>query len=298
MKGSVMFPVNPDKKSFGKTLLNSALLLAGSIIFALNMNTFIAAGDLVPGGFSGLSILIQGLFQKYLNIEIPFSVLNIGFNLVPALIAFRLVGKRFTILSCFSIFLSSILVDLLPKYEIVDDPLLIAVFGAIFGAIGIVLILNSGASSGGTDFIAMSLAAKFQTSNSFTYMLLFSATVILIYGWQFGMDKALYSIIYQFCYTQVINTFYKRYKKKTLFIITEDPEQLSKALIEITNHSATVWPGDGAYTKKHRYVVYTVLSDNDIRKISRYISQNMPGTFVNVLNSDEVIGNFFIRPLD
>jgi len=45
-------------------------------------------------------------------------------------------------------------------------------------------------------------------------------------------------------------------------------------------------------------VVYTVLSDNDIRKISRYISQNMPGTFVNVLNSDEVIGNFFIRPLD
>lgn len=286
------------KKGLGKVFFQWLLLLTGSIIFALNMNTFIAAGDLVPGGFSGLSILIQDLCAKYFHITIPFSVLNIGFNLLPAIMAFRLVGKRFTVLSCLSIFLSSVLVDLLPVYEIVDDPLLISVFGAIFGAVGIVLVLNSGASSGGTDFIAMSLAAKFKTSNSFNYMLYFSAAIILIYGWQFGMDKALYSIIYQFCYTQVINTFYKRYKKKTLFIITEDPEQLSQALIDITNHSATIWPGDGAYTQKHRYVIYTVLSDSDVRKISRYIDQHMPGTFVNVLNSNEVIGNFFIRPLE
>ncbi|MBU5434534.1 YitT family protein [Pseudoflavonifractor sp. MSJ-37] len=275
-----------------------AMLLAGSVIFALNMNTFITAGDLVPGGFSGLSILIQSLFQRWFHIELPFSVLNVGFNLIPAFIAFHYVGRRFTVLSFFSIFLSSVLVDVLPKYEIVDDPLLIAVFGAIFGGVGIVLVLNSGASSGGTDFIAMSMAAKFKNANSFNYMLYFSAAIILIYGWQFGMDKALYSIIYQFCYTQVINAGYKRYKKKTLFIVTDDPEQLTDALIRIANHSATVWPGEGAYTKKHRYVVYTVLSDSDIRKISLYIDQHMPGTFVNVMDSHEVLGNFYIRPIE
>lgn len=274
------------------------MLLAGSVIFAINMNTFIAAGDLVPGGFSGLSILIQSICERFFHISLPFSVLNITFNVIPAVVAFRLVGKRFTILSCGSIFLSSILVDLLPKYDIVNDPLLISVFGAIFGGIGIVLVLNSGASSGGTDFIAMSIAAKFKSSNSFNYVLYFSAAVILTYGILFGMDKALYSIIYQFCYTQVINALYKRYKKKTLFIVTDDPEQLSKALIELTNHSATCWSGEGAYTKKDRYVVYTVLSDGDIRRISRYIADHMPHTFVNVLNSTEVIGNFFIRPLN
>lgn len=273
------------------------MLLTGSVIFAVNMNTFIAAGDLVPGGFSGLSILIQSVFERFLHISIPFSVLNITFNLIPAAIAFRLVGKRFTLLSCLSIFLSSILVDLLPKYDIVDDPLLISIFGAICGGVGIVLVLNSGASSGGTDFIAMSIAAKFKSNVGFNYVLYFSATVILLYGALFGMDKALYSIIYQFCYTQVINAMYKRYKKKTLFIVTDDPEHLSKALIEITNHSATFWTGEGAYTKRQRYVVYTVLSDSDVRKISRYIADNMSDTFVNVVNSNEVIGNFFIRPL-
>lgn len=289
--------MNQKSISIWKTGFDYVLLLTGSIIFAINMNTFIAAGDLVPGGFSGLSILIQGVCQKFFHVSIPFSVLNIGFNLIPALIAFKCVGKRFTLLSCFSIFFSSVLVDLLPKYEIVDDPLLISIFGAIFGGVGIIMVLNSGASSGGTDFIAMSLAAKYKNTNSFNYMLYFSAAIILIYGLLFGMDKALYSIIYQFCYTQVINALYKRYKKKTLFIITEDPEQLSTALIELTHHSATVWPGDGAYTKTQKYVVYTVLSDNDIRKISRYIALHMPGTFVNVLNSTEVIGQFFIQPL-
>lgn len=274
------------------------MLLAGSVIFAINMNTFIAAGDLVPGGFSGLSILIQSIFEQFLHITIPFSVLNITFNVIPAVVAFRLVGKRFTLLSCVSIFLSSILVDLLPKYDLVNDPLLISVFGAICGGVGIVLVLNSGASSGGTDFIAMSIAAKFKSSNGFNYVLYFSATVILIYGILFGMDKALYSIIYQFCYTQVINALYKRYKKKTLFIVTDDPEQLSKALIDITNHSATCWTGEGAYTHKQRYVVYTVLSDSDVHRISRYIGDHMPNTFVNVVNSTEVIGNFFIRPLE
>ena len=279
-------------------ILHGLMLLAGSVIFAVNMNTFIAAGDLVPGGFSGLSILIQSIFEHFFHISLPFSVLNITFNAIPAVIAFRLVGKRFTLLSCVSIFLSSILVDLLPKYDIVNDPLLISVFGAICGGIGIVLVLNSGASSGGTDFIAMSIAAKYKSSNGFNYVLYFSATVILIYGVLFGMDKALYSIIYQFCYTQVINALYKRYKKKTLFIVTDDPEQLSKALIELTNHSATCWSGEGAYTHKQRYVVYTVLSDSDVRRISRYIADNMHNTFVNVVNSTEVIGNFFIRPLE
>lgn len=295
-KGLVYHKVN--KKSIWRTGFDYVLLLMGSVIFALNMNTFIAAGDLVPGGFSGLAILIQSIFRTFFHVSLPFSLLNIAFNLVPALIAFKFVGKRFTLLSCFSILLSSFLVDALPKYEIVSDPLLISVFGAIFGSIGVVMVLNSGASSGGTDFIAMSVAAKYKNSNAFNYVLYFSAAIILIYGLLFGMDKALYSIIYQFCYTQVINTLYKRYKKKTLFIITEEPDQLSKALIDLTHHSATVWAGDGAYSKKHKYVVYTVLSDSDIRKISNYIAKHMPGTFVNVLNSTEVIGQFFIQPLE
>lgn len=279
-----------------KNSLNIFFILLGSILFAINLNTFVVAGSLVPGGFSGLSILIQQVFIKYLNIKIPFSLLNITFNLFPAIIAYKYVGKRFTLFSCGSLVISSLLVDIIPEYTITGDILLICVFGGILGGFACSLILNSGASTGGTDFIAMSISAKYKIS-AFNYMFIFSAIIIIIYGILFGMDKALYSIIYQFCYTQVLNSLYKKFKKKTLFIITDNPKELTSKLIELTNHSATLWSGEGAYTKNQRYIVYTVLSDNDIKKISNYIEKNMPNTFVNILNSGEIIGNFFIKPI-
>ena len=281
-----------------RSVLDLLLLLLGSAIFALNMNTFIAAGDLVPGGFSGLSILIQGIARKFFHVSIPFSVLNIGLNAIPAILSYRLVGKRFTLLSCFNIFFFSLLVDLLPKYEIVDDPLLVAVFGAILGGVAISLVLNSGASSGGTDFIAMSISAKYKTTNAFNYMLYFSAAVILTYGLLFGMDKALYSIIYQFCNTQVINTLYKKYKKKTLLIVTDNPAAVSADLMELTNHSSTILKGFGSYSANKKYLLYTVLSDGDVKKMKKRIREQYPDTFVNVINSSDVVGNFYIQPLE
>ena len=121
----------------------------------------------------------------------------------------------------------------------------------------------------------MPLSAKYKVS-TFNYMLLFSAVIILISGTIFGMDKALYSIIFQFCNTQVINTFYKKYKKKTLLIVTDNPAAVSADLLELTNHSSTILKGFGSYSANKKY----------------------PDTFVNVINSSDVVGNFYIQPLE
>ena len=71
------------------------------------------------------------------------------------MLAYRFVGKKFTILSCISIVVVSVLVDLLPVTPITGDILLISVFGGIINGLGMSLILNNNASSGGKDFIAM-----------------------------------------------------------------------------------------------------------------------------------------------
>ena len=143
-------------------------------------------------------------------------------------------------------------------YKRQGDILLISVFGGIINGLGMSLVLNSNASGGGTDFIAMSLSARYKVS-TFNYMLLFSAVIILISGAIFGMDKALYSIIFQFCNTQVINTFYKKYKKKTLMIVTDNPAAVSADLLELTNHSSTILKGFGSYTAHKKYLIYTCL---------------------------------------
>ena len=280
-----------------RNIVNIIVILLGSLILAINMNTFVEQGNLVPGGFSGLSKLIQRVGLKYYDVKISFTLLNVIFNAVPAVFAYRLVGKKFTVFSCLSLLVVSVLVDELPVIPITGDILLISVFGGILNGLGLSLILNNNASSGGTDFIAMSLSNKYKVS-TFNYMLLFSAVIILISGRLFGMDKALYSIIFQFCSTQVINTFYKKYKKKTLLIVTDNPAAISADLLELTNHSSTILKGFGSYTAHKKYLIYTVLSDSDVRKMKKQIHQQYPDTFVNVINSSDVVGNFYIQPFE
>ena len=272
-------------------------ILLGSLIVAVNMNTFVEQGKLVPGGFSGLAKLIQRVGMTFYDVKISFTVLNVLFNAIPAVFAYRLVGRKFTILSCISLLTVSVLVDELPVIPITGDILLISVFGGILNGLGMSLILNHNASGGGTDFIAMSLSVKYKVS-TFNYMLLFSAVIILVSGAIFGMDKALYSIIFQFCNTQIINTFYKKYKKKTLLIVTDHPADVSADLLELTNHSSTILKGFGSYTAHKKYMIYTVLSDNDVRKMKKRIREQYPDTFVNVINSSDVMGNFYIQPFE
>ena len=272
-------------------------ILLGSLIVAVNMNTFVEQGKLVPGGFSGLAKLIQRVGLTFYDVKISFTMLNVLFNAIRAVFAYRLVGRKFTILSCISLLTVSVLVDELPVIPITGDILLISVFGGILNGLGMSLILNHNASGGGTDFIAMSLSVKYKVS-TFNYMLLFSAVIILVSGAIFGMDKALYSIIFQFCNTQIINTFYKKYKKKTLLIVTDHPADVSADLLELTNHSSTILKGFGSYTAHKKYMIYTVLSDNDVRKMKKRIREQYPDTFVNVINSSDVMGNFYIQPFE
>lgn len=297
---SDLYKENMEKAKVDKRYRDAFALvciLLGSVLVAVNLNTFMEQGELVPGGFSGLAKLIQRIGWNFFQVRIPFTVLNVLFNAIPAVFAYKIVGKKFTILSCVSLLTVSILVDQLPVVPVTGDILLIAVFGGILNGLGMSLILNNRASSGGTDFIAMCLSAKYKIS-TFNYMLGFSAVIILISGALFGMDKALYSIIFQFCNTQVINTFYKKYKKKTLLIVTDNPAAVSADLLELTNHSSTIIKGVGSFSANKKYLLYTVLSDGDVKKMKKRIREAYPDTFVNVLNSSDVVGNFYIQPLE
>ena len=103
-------------------------IILGSIIMAANIKIFVRAGELFPGGIAGLTLLIQRSLSKFANIEVPYSVLNYTLNIFPAIIGFKMVGKKFTMYSCFQIGLSGFLVDLIPQQIVTVDPLLISIF--------------------------------------------------------------------------------------------------------------------------------------------------------------------------
>ena len=273
------------------------VVIFASVFYAWNLRCFAKTAGLFPGGFSGLSLLLQKIFLEYLHISIPFSVFNILLNLVPTYIAFKYIGKRFTGYSIIVIILSSFFVDILPPYLFTKDVLLISVFGGILNGVAISLCLNVGATTGGTDFISIFLSHQ-KGIDAWNYILVGNVIMLVVAGALFGWSIALYSIIYQFCSTQVIQIMYKRYQKQTLFIISDKSNEIYLAIRDLTNHDATLFRGIGCYEEKERTLIYSVINSEAKHELIPLIRSIDPHAFINVVKTEELDGRFHDIPHD
>lgn len=280
-----------------RLFLRFLLVTAGALIMAVNLNTFVHTAGLLPGGFTGITLLLQEVFLKYFSINIPFVVFYWGLNIVPALICFRYVGKRFTLLSLWAIIASGLFTDLLPGLNVTDDVMLCTIFGGIINGIAVCFCLLAGATSGGTDFISIYISEK--TGRSiWNHIFIFNVIILTIFGLLFGWSRALYSIIFQFVSTQILNTLYRHYQKSTLLIITEFPDEIVKVIREVTGHDATLFTGKGCYQGAERRMLYTVVSSDEEDKLLRSIKKTDPGAFVNILQTKVLKGNFIVKRQD
>ena len=108
-----------------RDLITVGCVIIGSLLCAININTFINAGGLFPGGFTGLTVFIQRCAEKYMNLQVPYSAVNFALNAIPAYIGYKTVGKKFTLYSCVMIVLTGVFVEILPVTNITEDILLI-----------------------------------------------------------------------------------------------------------------------------------------------------------------------------
>ena len=274
------------------------VITLSSLIVAINLKSFVAAGDLFPGGFTGIPRLIQRCALEFAGVELPFAPINLTLNAIPALISFKLVGKRFTLYSCLTIVLTSIFTDLLPAMTITEDTLLICIFGGIINGFAGCLCLWVRVTSGGTDFIAISLSER-KNVDAWNYILCGNVVLLFIAGALFGWDKALYSMLFQYATTQVIKMLDPDGRRATLLIITgRESAGGVCAQIQDTHHTATLIEGVGLYNGDPCVMIYSVVSDSEVRVLARKIRQSDPKAFVNVLRTNRVSGNFYRRPRD
>ena len=132
-----------------KEFVTRVLVIAlSSLIVAVNLKSFVAAGDLFPGGFTGITRLIQRCALEFAGVELPFGPVNLALNAIPAFVSFKLVGKRFTLYSCLTIVLTSIFTDIIPAFAITEDILLICIFGGMINGFACSLCLWVRVTSG------------------------------------------------------------------------------------------------------------------------------------------------------
>lgn len=285
------------KSMLKKDGMRVALVVLGSVLYAFNVNTFVTAAGMYPSGFSGLSLLLQAIFDRFLGLQVPFSVFNLLLNSVPVVISFKFIGKKFTLLSCLAVVLMSVLTDVMPGVNMTSDPLLLSVFGGLLNGFAVSLCLLARATSGGMDFVTIYLSEQ-HGKDSFNLTMGLNVIILAIAGLLFGWEKALYSIIFQFVSTQVLHGMYKRYQQQTLLIITDYPDEICDTIRTITNHGATLFKGEGNYEHKERTMVYSVVSADEVSKVLSGVRAVDKHAFINSIKTDSVSGTFYRQPND
>lgn len=273
------------------------LIVLASVVMAVNIKSFVDAGGLFPGGFNGLTLLIQRSAQQFAGIALPFTAINLLLNAIPAVISFRLIGKRFTLYSCLMIALTSVLTDIIPSMPLTNDVLLVCIFGGIINGFSISLCLLGRATSGGTDFIAVALSERLNV-DAWNYIFIGNCLMLVVAGMLFGWDKALYSIIFQFASTQIVHLLDPRFKRTTLFIISNRAPEIYEQIKDTTHHGATLFHGIGLYNGEERDLIYSVITSDQVKEITHAAREIDPHAFINILKTDQVAGNFYRRPHD
>ena len=280
------------------------LIILGAVLMAFNINTFVQAGGLLPGGFTGLTLLIQEIGLRYFNVQIPFSVVLYALNAGPAIVCYRNVGKKFTLYSILMVFLCGLMTDVMSAFmptmfidfvQSHEDPLLFAIFGGILNGLAMILCLYAHATSGGTDFIAIYYSEKYR-KDTWNYILVGNCVILVIAGSLFGLGRALYSIVFQFATTVTLNSLYHAYKQKTMLIVTNHPNEVYAVINEKTSHGATLFNGKGLYLLQDRSLIYVVVHANEVAMLISAIREIDHGAFINVMKTEQINGRFFRKP--
>lgn len=286
-----------DLKKTRQVLRTIAIVIFSSFIYSLAINAFVEAGNLFPGGFSGISLLITRAAKQFYGVNIPFSIPYFSLNIIITILVFKYIGKMFVSYSILWYTSTSLFTTILPSFPLTSDILLISVFGGIMCGLALVLALRNNASSGGLDFIAIYAASRFNIS-TWNYVFLFNSFILVLAGVLFGWTQALYSIIFQFCSTQIINEMHNRYKLKNLYIITTKPEEVCEMIFRSTRHGITKLWGEGAYTHQPKCFLFMTLNAYQVLEVVEAIRVVDPNAFINVATAERIFGNYYQKPLD
>ncbi|HIS80348.1 MAG TPA: YitT family protein [Candidatus Scatomonas merdavium] len=261
---------------------------------AFNINCFVNAVGLYPGGFNGIALLVQRAGDSFFHIAIAFSLISYPLNILALVLSYRSLGKRFLIYTILSVGLTGILTDMMPAFPLTDDVLLASIFGGIINGACISISMLAGGSTGGMDILANVYGHRLN-KDPWNITLAANTLILLAAGLLFGWDKALYSIIFQYASTQVIHLLYRKYQQATLFIISDQYEKIYQTILATTQHSATVLDGTGCYTNEEKKMIYSVVSSQQVKGLVRAIRKMDASAFINIVRTTQLDGRFIYK---
>lgn len=267
------------------------VVIAGAFLNALGMNMFLIPANVYSSGFTGIAQLLSKVLRDYTPIHLSMGLLLFLLNIPVAILAWKKVGKSFTIYSFISVALSSLFLELIPVKEMSNDILLNAVFGGVIMAVGVGFTLKFGASTGGLDIIAMVLS-RMKDKPIGPYMFVLNGIIIATAGFLYGAEKALYTLVFLYTSTRLIDAIHTRHAKLTAFIITKKADEMKKAIHAKLVRGITMVPAKGAFSNETRDIMMIVITRYELFDLERVIKEVDPKAFTNIIQTTAVYGFF------
>ena len=280
-----------------------AMGIAGSLIFAAGVNTFLVPLDLYTGGLLGVAQLLRTLFYLWREAADGYDfsgLLYFLLNIPIFLLAARSLGRRFVrralicTASC-TLFLSLLPV---PPAPAIEDTLAGCLVGGILSGLGSGIMLTCGCSSGGLDIVGLYLEKRGISITIGRFNGLFNALLFLLCGLLFSVPTMIYSIIYTAFGSIVLDKVHQQSITVQVLIFTKTRQKETAAYITDTLHrGVTCWNGKGAYTGEEIHVLCTCLNKYEIGELRDRIAAIDPRAFLTVQEGVKVAGNFQKRLL-
>lgn len=285
---------NNDKVRFVYTLLS---VLTAGFMQAAVMQIFMNPINLLSSGFTGVAILIEKITSTFFGFSFSVSLGMLALNIPVAILCSRSISKRFTFFSLLQVFFASSFLKILKFEPLFEDILLNVIFGGFLYGIMTVIALKGNASTGGVDFVALYISNR-RGKSIWSYVFVFNAILITIFGCMFGWEYAGYSILFQFISTKTIDSFYHRYERMTMQITTTKADEVIKAYVSEYRHGLSRVDGIGGYSGKQVSLLHTVVSSYEIQDIAKLMRNADPHVIINTFKSEDFYGGFYLKPID
>lgn len=273
-------------------LKNFFLLTISTLIMAVGIYFFKFANNFTFGGITGIAVLVA----KFL----PISASDFSFvvNILLLIIGWIVLGKSFAEKTAYSTILLSVSLSLLERiypmsHPLTNEPLLELIFAILLPALGSAILFNIGASSGGTDVIAMIL--KKYTSIDIGKGLMISDLIFTLAGFLvFNVKTGLYSLFGLIMRSALIDNFIESFNRSKYFhVVTSNATCICDFIQNDLQRGATIVNATGAFTGDDKYIILTVLSPSQAVKLRNFIKEHDPKAFLLVSNISEIIGKGF-----
>ena len=279
------------KKNWKKSMETLVCVLLGNAVLAFTVAAFLVPQGIIMGGATGIGLTIGHFIALDLS-AIIFVVNNVLFVLGTIVL-----GKKFALTTLISTFVYPVFLSVMRSIpgitELTDNIMLAALYGGALLGLGIGLVVRVGASTGGTDILALVLHKWFHISLAvFVYVVDF--TVLLCQALFSNSEQILYGILVLIVSTMALNRVMLMGQAQIqLFIITEKYEEVKEKVLKEMDAGVTMVHIETGYGAKQQKGVLCVIPNRKLYSINQMVQMIDPQAFITITQINEVRGRGF-----